>query len=270
VTPSPHPHFWFALSSAGPLARSVLDSALLYDAIRGNMPGDLYTAEDRGSFVDAARREPGRLRVGWSTKPVTLGVRPDPLHVRAVDDTARLLTDLGHDVREVDPRYPDPTLAFVPQFFGGIRDEADRIEHFERLERRTRETYRLGAWVRPRVIEFALKQTEAVSRKANRVFDQVDVLLTPAIAHRPPRVGILDNAGAVESMLRAMPAIAYAALWNVAGNPAAAVPCGIAADGLPVAVQLVGRLHEETTLLSLSAQIEAARPWPLLADPEQS
>ena len=127
------------------------------------------------------------------------------------------------------------------RFFAGIRDEADRMEHFERLERRTRETYRLGAWVRPRVIEFALRQTEAVSRRANRVFDGVDVLLTPAIAHRPPRVGILDNAGTVESMLRAMPAIAYAAIWNVAGNPAAALPCGLADDGLPTSVQLVGR-----------------------------
>jgi amidase len=265
VTTSPHPHLWFALGTAGPLARSVLDSAIVYDVIRGNLPGDLYTAQDRGSFVEAAQKDPGRLRIGWSTKPVTVGIRPHPRHVRAVEDTARLLTDLGHDVREVDPRYPDPTAAFVPQFFGGIRDEADRMEHFDRLERRTRETYHLGAWVRPRVIEFALRQTESVRRKANRVFDQVDVLLTPAIAHRPPKVGILDNAGSVESMLRSMPAIAYAAIWNVAGNPAASVPCGIADDGLPIAVQLVGRPHEETSLLSLSAQVEAARPWPLLA-----
>ncbi|MBJ7357871.1 amidase [Nocardioides sp.] len=265
VTTSPHPHLWFALGTAGPLARTVLDSATVYDAIRGNVRGDLYTAEDRGSFVEAARREPGRLTVGWSTKPVSPGVRPDPRHVRAVADTARLLADLGHDVREVDPHYPDPTAAFVPQFFGGIRDEADRMEHFDRLERRTRQAYRLGSWVRPRVVDFAMRQSEVVSRKANRVFDAVDVLLTPAIAHRPPRVGILDNAGAVESMLRAMPAIAYAALWNVAGNPAASVPCGTADDGLPLAVQLVGRPHEETTLLSLSAQLEGARPWPLVA-----
>ena len=265
VTTSPHPHLWFALGTGGPLARSVLDSAIVYDVVRGNLPGDRYQAEDRGSFVEAAQRDPGRLTVGWSTKPVTKGLRPDPRHVRAVEETARLLADLGHDVREVDPRYPDPTAAFVPQFFAGIRDEADRMEHFERLERRTRQTYRLGAWVRPRVIDFALKQTEAVSRKANRVFDQVDVLLTPAMAHRPPPVGILDNAGSIRSMLRSMPAIAYAALWNVAGNPAAAVPCGLADDGLPTSVQLVGRPHEETTLLSLSAQVEAARPWPLIA-----
>jgi amidase len=265
VSTSPTDHLWYALGTAGPLARTVLDSAIVYDVIRGNMPADRFRAGETGSFAAAARTEPGRLRVGWTTKPVTLGVRPDPIHVRAVEDTAALLRDLGHDVRQVDPRYPDPTAAFVPQFLGGIRAEADAVEHYERLERRTRETYRIGSWVTPRAIDLALKQTERVSRKANRVFDDVDVLLTPAIPHRPARVGVLDNRGPVGSALKALPVIAYLALWNVAGNPAAAVPCGLADDGLPVAVQLVGRTDDETTLLSLSAQLEAARPWPLVA-----
>ena len=265
VTTAPHPHLWWALGTAGPLTRTVLDSALVYDAIRGNVPGDLYTAGETGSFADAARREPGRLRVGWSTKAVSAGVRPDPVHVRAVEDTARLLGELGHDVREVDPRYPDPTAAFLPQFFAGIRTEADQVEHYERLERRTRETYRLGSWVTPRVRDRALRQSERVAAKANRVFDGIEVLLTPAIAHRPPRVGVLDGRGTVRASLASMPAIAYAALWNVAGNPAASLPCGLAADGLPVAVQLVGPTDGEPVLLSLAAQLEAARPWPLVA-----
>ena len=266
VTTYPTDHLWYALGTTGPLTRTVLDSALVYDVIRGTMAGDRYRAGETGSFADAARSEPGRLRIGWSTKPVALGVRPDPVHVRAVEETARLLEDLGHDVRAVDPRYPDPSAAFVPQFFAGIRAEADEVEHYERLERRTRQTYRLGSWVTPRVIEWAAgTQTEKISAKANRVFDDVDVLLTPAIAHRPPPVGILDGIGPARAALVSTPAIAYAALWNVAGNPAAAVPCGLADDGLPVAVQLVGRTDDEPTLLSLSAQIERARPWPLTA-----
>jgi amidase len=263
VTTAPSPHLWWALGTAGPLTRSVRDSALVYDVIRGNVEGDLYRAGGTDSFVEAAEREPGRLRIGWTTKPVTRGVRPDPIHVRAVEDTARLLADLGHEVREVDPQYPDPTAAFVPQFFAGIRYEAERVEHHDRLERRTRQTCRMGSWVTPRVRDWALRETEKVSAKANRVFDEVDVLLTPAIAHRPPQVGRLDGVGTVGASLRAMPAIAYAALWNVAGNPAAAVPCGTAPDGLPVSVQLVGRTDDEATLFSLSAQVEKARPWPM-------
>jgi amidase len=268
VSIAPHPHLWWALGTAGPLTRSVLDSAIVYDAIRGNVAGDLYAAGGDASFVEAAGREPGRLRIGWSTKAVTLGVRPDPVHVRAVEHTALLLADLGHDVREVNPHYPDPTLAFVPQFFAGIRTEADAVEHYDRLEQRTRQTCRMGSWVRPRVMEWALRQTEKVSRKANEVFDGpagVDVLLTPAIAHRPPYTGRLEGVGTVGASLRSMPSIAYAAIWNVAGNPAASLPTGIADDGLPVAVQLVGRTEDEATLFSLSAQLERARPWPLVA-----
>jgi Asp-tRNA(Asn)/Glu-tRNA(Gln) amidotransferase A subunit family amidase len=265
VSTAPTPHLWWALGTAGPLSRSVLDSALVYDVIRGNVDTDLFHAGEAPSFVEAARREPGRLRIGWSVQPVARGVKPDPLHVQAVHDTANLLAELGHEVVEVEPRYPDPTLAFVPQFFAGIRTECEAMEHYARLEKRTRETYRLGTWVRPGVLEWALKHTEKVSRKANRVFDRCDVLLTPTIAHRPPKAGIIDGLGTVRSALRSLPAIAYVALWNVAGNPAASLPCGLGPDGLPLAVQLVGRTDDEATLFSLSAQLEAARPWPTLA-----
>ncbi|MGI8585236.1 MAG: amidase family protein, partial [Thermoleophilaceae bacterium] len=49
--------------------------------------------------------------------------------------------------------------------------------------------------------------------------------------------------------------------WNATGHPAASVPAGVSASGLPIGVQLVSRPNDEDTLLSLSAQIEAERPW---------
>ena len=125
VTTAPQPHLWWALGTAGPLTRSVRDSALVYDVIRGNVEGDLYRAGETGLFLEAVRRDPGRLRIGWSTKPASIGVRPDPLHVRAVEETARLLGDLGPRRARGRPAYPDTTAAFVPQFFAGIRTEAD-------------------------------------------------------------------------------------------------------------------------------------------------
>jgi amidase len=262
VTTAPMEHLWWSLGTVGPLTRSVLDSAIVYDAIRGNTATDLFRADEPAtSFTDAARAEPGRLRIGWSTKSQIKGLRPDKTHVEAVSTTAQLLSDLGHEVVEVDPHYPDATLAFVPQFFAGVRTEADAVEHYDRLEKRTRETYRLGSWVRPGVVQWALRAGEKVGAKANRVFEEVDVLLTPTIAHRPRKVGALDKGGTVRAALASQPMIAYAALWNITGNPAASVPAGVAPDGLPLAVQLVGRRHDETTLLSLSAQLEAARPW---------
>lgn len=269
VTTSPLPHLWWGLGTVGPLARSVVDSAIVYDVLRGSLDGDMFrAAEPSMSFTEAARTEPGRLRIGWSTKSAIKGIRPHASHVQAVRETAQLLTDLGHDVREVDPRYPDTTLAFVPQFFAGVRTEAEAVEHYDRLEKRTRETYRLGSWVRPGVIRKALKAGERIAAKADRIFADIDVLLTPTIAHRPRKVGALDRGGTVTAALRAQPMIAHCALWNVTGHPAAAVPAGVGEDGLPLSVQLVGRRSDETTLLSLSAQIETARPWtmPVIED----
>jgi amidase len=211
--------------------------------------------------VDAVGAPFQRLRIGWSTKAVTIGVRPDPENVQAVVATAELLSSLGHQVEEVDPGYPDPTAAFIPQFLGGVRAEAQEMEHPELLERRTRETVRLGAWVRPRVVEWAMRQGEKVAAKANRVFDSYDLLLTPVIAPRLPEVGVLDGVGTVGAALKSMPMIAYTALWNVTGNPAASVPAGFGRDGLPLAVQLVGRTDDEPTILNVSAQLEQARPW---------
>jgi amidase len=262
VTTDPHEHVWWALSTTGPLTRTVRDSALVYDAIRGSMPGDRWRAEDPATSFVAAVDAPVRpLRIGWTVKPVTPGVHPHGEHVRAVHRTADLLASLGHHVEEVDPGYPDPTAAFVPQFLAGIRTGVEAVERRGYVERRTRETARLGRWVTPAVRERAIRHGERVAEKANRVFERVDVLLTPAIAPRPPEVGVLDGAGTLRAARAALPMIAYTALWNVAGNPAASVPAGFAKDDLPLAVQLVGRSHDETTLLALSAQLEQARPW---------
>jgi amidase len=267
VTSDPVPHLWWALGTTGPLTRTVLDSALVYDVIRGNVAGDRFTAvEPPTSFIAATGSDPGRLRIGWSTVPVTAGVRPAAEHVAAVEDMASFLAGLGHDVVEVDPAYPDPTAAFVPQFLGGVRAEAAAMEHPALLERRTQQTCRLGAWVTPAVLEKALAAGERVAERANRVFEQVDVLLTPTVGPRPRRVGALARGGTLTMAVRARPVVAWTALWNVTGNPAASVPTGLAADGMPVAVQLVGRVSDEVTLLALSAQIERERGWPLLTD----
>ena len=262
VTAAPNAHLWWALGTTGPLTRSVLDTAIVYDVVRGSTQGDRFRADEpSSSFVDAVRTPERPLRIACSTKPVTLGVRPDPQNVHAVVTTADLLSSLGHHVEEVDPKYPDPTAAFVPQFFGGVRAEAEEMEHPELLERRTRETVRLGSWVTPRVVEWAMRQGEKVAAKANRLFETYDLVLTPVIAPRPPEVGVLDGAGTLTAAWRSMPMIAYTALWNVTGNPAASVPAGFGTDGLPLAVQLVGRPHDEPTILSVSAQLEEARPW---------
>jgi amidase len=267
VSPAPNAELWGALGTIGPLTRSVVDSALVYDVIRGNQPGDAYRADDPAApFLEAARLQNAesqrKLRIGWSTKPATRGIRPAPEHVRAVEETAALLEGLGHEVFEIDPRYPDATAAFVPQYVAGVRAETELVEDKTRLERRTKQVLAIGAGLRPGAARWAVRQGEKLAGRVDeRIFARCDVLLTPTIAHRPPQVGVLDGASAPKAFLKAMPMVAYTALWNVTGHPAASVPAGFADDAMPTAVQLVARRGEEATLFGLSAQIESVRPW---------
>lgn len=139
------------------------------------------------------------------------------------------------------------------------------MEHPDRLEKLTRETCHTGGWASKAVVTQGMRRGEHISFMVNRVFDVIDVLLTPPMAQRPPIIGVLDGAGTVRASMRSLQIIAYTALWNVAGNPAVTIPAGIGADGMPLSVQLVGPRDGEELLFGLGAQLERARPWPLVA-----
>ncbi|WP_051781753.1 MULTISPECIES: amidase [unclassified Streptomyces] len=262
VSTAPNAHLWYALGTVGPLTRSVGDAALLYDVLAGTTPTDRWSARPATTgWVRALETPPGRLRIGYSVKPAVPGVRPHPEHVGAVLESVRALRELGHDVREVDPRYPDATAPFAAQFCGGVRAEADAVERPDLLERRTRRTLALARLVPDSAVERGIRAGERLAERADRMFTTMDVLLTPVVAERPRAVGALDGAGLLTALARSRPMVAYTALWNVTGHPAASVPAGLGEDGLPLAVQLVGRQDDEVTLLRVAAQLEEVRPW---------
>ncbi|WP_054813835.1 amidase [Nocardia arizonensis] len=258
---APHPHLWWALGVVGPLTRSVRDSAIVNDVLRGPSATDRFTAPDPiMSFEEAVQRTDRSMRIGYSLAAPVPTVKPHAEHVRAVRETADLLTRLGHTVEEIDPDYPNPSPAFFPQLFGGVRAEAAQVEDPRKLERRTRQTLRLGVWARRGVIEWAIRHGESLARTVNRLFVDHDLLLTPTLAIRPPTLGVLDGANTFRAQLASVPMVAYTGMWNVTGHPAASIPAGIGSDGLPLAIQLVGPENGETTILSVVAQLEHARP----------
>jgi amidase len=120
---------------------------------------------------------------------------------------------------------------------------------------------RLGALIPPAALERALAAEASFTRRLNSVFEAHDVLLTPATATPPPRVGQFEGRGAMWTLNAVAGMVPYNGVWNVTGQPAASVPAGFGADGLPRGVQIVVPPNKEETLLSLAAQIEAERPW---------
>ena len=87
-------------------------------------------------------------------------------------------------------------------------------------------------------------------------------MLTPTLALPPVPVGWADEEpDPWEQFLRNARFTPFTPLVNVTGQPAVSLPLHATPDGLPVGVQLIGRHADETTLLRVSAQVEAARPW---------
>lgn len=259
VSSAPNRDLWRALGTLGVLTRTVADSALLYELISGSGPTDRWHA---GPTRFTAAEPTGPLRIAVSLRPAVPGVRPDPECVAAVRDTAEALAELGHHVEDFEPRYPNATPAFLPQVMGGVREEAERVEHPELLERRTRGIAGLARVIAPEpVLRWAERHGERVAGQVNRVFDRYDLLLTPTLPILPPPVGQLDNLGMLRAVWRSVPLTAYTGLWNVTGNPAAAVPAGFASNGLPRSIQLVAAPDGEHTILAAATQLERVRPW---------
>jgi amidase len=264
VSLSPHPEHWHGMSVVGWLARGVLDSALLYDATMGPGPADRDRPEPPArSFAEAATTPPGTLRVAWSVKvpPANPGVRIAAPVQAAVRETAELLASLGHEVAERDPDYGLAAPASTARIVRGIGDEALTLPRFERLDLRFRRLTRASRLIGDGLLARARAAEAANAARINRLFEEVDVLVMPVGPELPFEVNRWEGRSLAVTFDGNARLIACATPWNQTGQPAAAVPAGWTADGLPLSVQLVGRPGDEPTLLSLAAQLEAERPW---------
>lgn len=257
------------LSTAGPITRSVSDAALMLDAMAFSGPGDQFSAPPLPpgkNFTDHTRDDPGRLRIGCYAEAPGITVHPDVL--AAHEATGRLLEELGHSVEEV----PTPFEAHFNGVFG---------EDFQVLwaamastipvpEGREEELWPLNRWLRELAARTSVPRYMAATARLQRGVRSLvaetrhlDALLCPTLALLPGPVGALTEQGP-EAEFRLMTEFApFTSLFNVTGQPSVSVPLHRSNTGLPVGVMLTGRPGDEGTLLSLSAQLERARPWGL-------
>jgi amidase len=252
VSLGPNQHdSWHGLVVNGPLTRRVADAALFLDVAGG------------GGFAEAAGRDPGRLRIAVSTKvPPGAIARLGAEQRRAVQDTAELLRSLGHEVVEREIDYgAGASLNVIARYLRGVHDEAATMEHPDRLESRTQGMAKLGGRIPAGQVARARAAEPALAARINAVFDDADVVLLPGPSGPPFRVGQLHGRGALWTLNVAAAKVPWYPIFNAIGQPAASVPAGFDAAGLPLAVQLGGRPDDEATLLSLAAQIERERPW---------
>jgi amidase len=264
VSGAPNGAGWLGLSVYGGLARTVADSALMLDVMHGALPSDPTPAPPfSGSYVEAASRAPGPLRIAVSRKLAAgLLARISAEQIGAWDRICSLLGTLGHDVAERDPAYGLAQYEFVQTWMRGVYEESLNVPDRSQLERSTRQMAAGGRhlvppWRRGRLLAGRARTTARILA----LWDEFDVLVTPTTA----KTAIVAKGGYGRSAPMAIDVAGrftpLTAIFNLTGQPAIALPAGIGDHGLPLSVQLVGRPGAEDLLYSLAGQIEAAASW---------
>jgi amidase len=257
----------------GVVTHTVADTAAALDVMSGPEPGDPYWAPPPSApFADAVSREPGKLRIAFTTE----SPNGAPVHehcVAATREAAELLQALGHDVEERG--YDWDGNAYVENFVKvWMAVTGDEIHDYERLlgrpidrdqlEPLTRQMLDLSGTVSATDYLTALGWLRRLSREVVSLWDDIDVMLMPTLAQPPIPIGSLrpgPDEPAIQMLLNSAGFVPFTPVWNVTGQPAASVPLVQSPDGLPIGIQLIGPPAGDELLLSLSAQLEAARPW---------
>jgi len=259
------------------VTRSVRDTAALLDVLAGPMPGDPYYAPPPlrryAEEVDAA---PGRLRVGFTTRRLTPDGRvtdAEPDCVAAVERTAALLGELGHEVSEarIDALFaPEYVPRFIAIWAAGVAAGVTGWEEVLNIKIGAADVEPL-TWALTEMGNAVPSSTflrnwtwmQVNARQVQRFWKDHDLLLTPTVAEPPPQLGTFleppDNP--IQSLFRAALFAPFTPGWNVTGQPAISLPLHRTESGLPIGVQLVGAYAREDLLIRIASQIEEAVPF---------
>ncbi len=261
------------LSTQGALTRTVADSAAMLDVMAGYEPGDANWAPPPSEpFATTAAGDPGKLRIGLTSKPGLLKTEVDPACAGAVTRAGELLASLGHEVEEVDPPWGEvdlldvftdlwSTVTGIGVAFGGIMagreptpDDVEPLSWWLYERGRSVDSLRLGI------------ETGAAHRLARMIVAfclGYDAIVTPVTAQPPLAIGSIDPCGPdpEAEFRKSAEFVPFTAHFNLTGQPAISLPLFDGEDGLPLAVQLVGQPAGEGPLLALAAQLETAAPW---------
>ncbi|MDA9912934.1 amidase [Candidatus Nanopelagicales bacterium] len=279
------------------VSRSVRDSAGFLSATRGKDIGAPYD-EPGGdhAFLAALERSPGTLRVGFSTQAM-LGSQMDPDCVAAVQDAAALMTELGHEVSEVDlpVNAEEMAMAYLTVVAAGVAASVALTENLtgqaprpELFERPTWFLKQVGEVLSAKDLELAKFAVGTMSRNVAHTFENLDIHISATTAFPPAQIGEL-GLGRLEkvslSALRRISAVAgpttdpiyrqalrqlsaeslartpNTQVYNMTGQPAMSVPLSMNKAGLPIGVQFAAGFGAESLLFSVANQLEEARPW---------
>jgi aspartyl-tRNA(Asn)/glutamyl-tRNA(Gln) amidotransferase subunit A len=250
------------IAHTGPMTNYVRDAALTMNVIAG--PDDRDRNSLPASDVDylaACEGDLRGLRVAWSPDLGYASVEPEVL--RAAEAAAHRFGGLGCELEAADLSWPNPLETWNSFFYGGIVGlVGDRFAEVRDLL-----DPGLAAIVEQclhhRLLDYVKAQfaRNAFWDTVRSFFERYDLLLTPTMPLGAFEIMRNTPSRVAGRLVEGLGWSFFTYPFNLTGQPAASLPCGFTADGLPIGLQIVGRRHADASVLRASAAFEAAAPW---------
>ncbi|SHG29941.1 amidase [Kaistia soli DSM 19436] len=246
------------------VSRSLRDTALALEHFSGS---------GEGYFPDPDLDLPLSGRLDEAVTPLRIGIVLDVAEGRAIEPARReavahageVLGRAGHTLVTLDPARLAPLLADSEMVFDRIicTNLARNMPDLSKVERLTAAVARRGLAMTARDYQAAESTAVRVAHALWRLFDEVDIVLTPMLSGPPLPIGAFPfDHDDVELQWRRMSDFApYAMLANVAGTPALSLPHGTDGAGLSLPIQLIGPMASDGLLLRLARVLQRAVPW---------
>ncbi len=249
------------LAHVGPLARTVRDGALLLSAVAGYDRRDPFSvAEPLPDFVAACDLSVKGKRVAWSP---TLGyAQPDAEVVALCEEAVKALEEQGCDVELVENVMgKNPSDMWMAEFYAGVGTRLKDVLENEPGSLDPAVVEVLSGALDQSLEDYYKKVFERYEfrERMRDFFSRYDLLVTPTLPVPAFDVGL--NVPPQISDANMISWVAYTYPFNLTGYPAASVPAGFTADGLPVGLQIVAGPLREVDIFAAAARLEESHPW---------
>ncbi len=248
-------------SHNGPMTRTVADAALMLSVMAGPDDWDKSALDaPPADYVGRLRDGVRGLRVAFS--PNLDSQRVDPEVATIVAQAARAFQELGA-VEDVKCGFADSHR--IIRLLWNAHEAGNYARYLP--EFRSRMDPGLVASIEDGLRYSATEYVEARGEKlaycdsVRPLFETYDLLLTPSVSVTAFEVGRLNPAHWPQHEWDWFPWAGFSYPFNFTGHPAASIPAGFTAAGMPVGLQIVGRRNADLTVLQASAAFEQARPW---------
>ena len=249
-------------STIGPMTRTVRDSALLLQVLAGPDNRDPTSIKRRPpNFLLSLGRGVKGLRFAWSTDLGYAAVEPEVVEVTS--RAAHVFQEMGATVEEANVSLDAPS----PHFWDiAAADSYSALGQFYEQQRELLTDYTLKFMEHGRRVtgvDYSRSFSAVLQLQAQmeEPFKRYDILLTPTMPIAAFPVGKQPETIAGRKIDPFWEIIPFTYPFNMTGQPAATVPCGFTASGLPIGLHIIGRAGDEATVLRASAAFEEVRPW---------